>query len=110
LQVVLIFVISWFLCHSMLNCYCFKQKTPRYFYSPRYSPAALVCCCYRMYELVFVPPFFAEILRWFIYVQGASGAVTSIMLLNIFLHPKQIIFFQMFIPMPAALLVSNLNF
>ena len=42
-------------------------------------------------------------------VQGASGAVTSIMLLNIFLHPKQIIFFQMFIPMPAALLVSYLS-
>lgn len=56
--------------------YPWLQNIPRGYYNSRYSPRAL----------------------------GASGAVTTVMLLHIFLYPKQIILFQMFIPMPAALL------
>ncbi|KAH6758503.1 RHOMBOID-like protein 12 [Perilla frutescens var. frutescens] len=34
---------------------------------------------------------------------GASGAVNAIMLLDIFLFPRNIVYFEMFIPMPAIL-------
>lgn len=34
---------------------------------------------------------------------GASGAVNAVMLLDIFLFPKNIIYFEFFIPVPAAL-------
>lgn len=56
--------------------YPWLQNIPSYFYNTRYSPGAL----------------------------GASGAVTTVMLLHIFLYPKHTILFQMFIPMPAALM------
>eukprot|EP00250_Pteridium_aquilinum_P010737 c19598_g1_i1 orf=323-1366(+) len=56
--------------------YPWFQNIPRRFYNSRYTPGSL----------------------------GASGAVTTVMLLHIFLYPKHTIMFQMFIPMPAALM------
>ncbi|MCL7041521.1 hypothetical protein MKW94_028890 [Papaver nudicaule] len=40
---------------------------------------------------------------------GASGAVNAIVLLEIFLFPKAILYVNFFIPVPAILLVSSIS-
>lgn len=40
-------------------------------------------------------------------VQGASGAVNAIMLLDIFLFPKKTLYLDFIIPVPAVLLVAD---
>lgn len=43
-------------------------------------------------------------------IQGASGAVNAIMLLDIFLFPKATLYLEFIIPVPAILLVSLLHY
>jgi membrane associated rhomboid family serine protease len=47
----------------------------------------------------------------FIHVtQGASGAVNAVMLLQIFLNPKGLIYLYFVLPVPAALVVRTFSF
>lgn len=40
-------------------------------------------------------------------MQGASAAVNAIILLDVFLFPKKIIYLNLIIPVPAILMVSS---
>lgn len=99
---------------NMIGLYFFGSEIGRIFGAKYllmyYLGGAIGGALGHMVYCAYVYPWLRNIPRRFFNVRntpralGASGAVTTIMLLNIFLYPKRTILFQMFIPMPAALL------
>lgn len=89
---------TWHLVSNMIGLYFFGTSIGRYF-GPEFllklylSGAVAGSVFYLLYHAFIVPS-----------LQGASGAVNAVMLLDIFLFPTKIVYFNLVIPVPAILL------